>query len=309
RPGPGPARARAPRQARGARGGRGAPRARPHRLAALHDALPPRGRARALRAAHVARSTDARIPSAAQGGRAHGGGRRPGRVPGRRRDAARVLPRRLRRAPPHAAARAPPRRRALDAPRGHAAAFAVRLPAAPRVGLGLPRRGPRRGAAERHRGDAPGLERQRRAAPGGARRRRRGGAAEDRARAPHARRVPRAVVPAERFSAFLLRRHHLHPDHRLTGPAGVLAALELLQGEDFPARVWEEELLSARVEGYAREWLDRLGLSGETVWTPFERRPGRVGVALRENVGWLREAAAAAPEIDARTKNVLLHLQ
>src|SRR5439155_324828 len=93
----------------------------------------------------------------------------------------------------------------------------------------------------------------------------------------HARRVPRAVVPAERFSAFLLRRQHLHPDHRLTGPAGVLAALELLQGEDFPARVWEEELLSARVEGYAREWLDRLGLSGEIVWTPFERRPGRVG--------------------------------
>ncbi|HKB26441.1 MAG TPA: DEAD/DEAH box helicase [Methylomirabilota bacterium] len=125
----------------------------------------------------------------------------------------------------------------------------------------------------------------------------------------HARRVPRAVVPAERFSAFLLRRHHLHPDHRLTGPPGVLAALELLQGEDFPVRVWEEELLPARVEAYEREWLDRLGLAGEIVWTPFERRPGRVGVALRENAGWLREGAAAAPEIDARTKNVLLHLQ
>src|SRR5204862_3320212 len=101
----------------------------------------------------------------------------------------------------------------------------------------------------------------------------------------HARRQPRPVTTPEQFSAFLLRRHHLHPDHRLVGPPGVLAALELLQGEDFPARVWEPELLSARVEGYAREWLDRLGLSGETVWTPFERRPGRVGVALRENVG------------------------
>jgi ATP-dependent Lhr-like helicase len=89
----------------------------------------------------------------------------------------------------------------------------------------------------------------------------------------------------------------------------VLAALELLQGEDFPARVWEQELLPARVEGYEREWLDRLGLSGEIVWTPFERRPGRVGVALRENAGWLREAAPAPPEIDASTKNVLLHLQ
>jgi ATP-dependent Lhr-like helicase len=32
-------------------------------------------------------------------------------------------------------------------------------------------------------------------------------------------------------------------------------------------------------------------------------------VALRENVGWLREGAPASPEIDARTKNVFLHLQ
>jgi len=125
----------------------------------------------------------------------------------------------------------------------------------------------------------------------------------------HARRVPRPVATAERFSAFLLRRHHLHPDHRLVGPPGVLAALELLQGEDFPVRLWEQDLLPARVDDYEREWLDRLGLSGEIAWTPFERREGRVGVALRENAGWLREGAAPPAEIDARTKNVFLHLQ
>src|SRR2546428_544786 len=125
----------------------------------------------------------------------------------------------------------------------------------------------------------------------------------------HARRVPRPVATAERFSAFLLRRHHLHPDHRLVGPPGVLAALELLQGEDFPVRLWEQDLLPARVDDYEREWLDRLGLSGEIVWTPFERREGRVGVALRENAGWLREGPVATAEIDARTKNVFLHLQ
>ena len=35
-----------------------------------------------------------------------------------------------------------------------------------------------------------------------------------------------------------------------------------------------------------------------------------MGAALRENVGWLREAAATpAPDMDARIKNVLLHLQ
>src|SRR5258708_17806645 len=70
----------------------------------------------------------------------------------------------------------------------------------------------------------------------------------------------------------LLRRHHLHPDHRLAGPTGVLAAVELLQGEDFPARVWEQDLVVPRVEDYQREWLDRLGLAGGIVWTLFEPR-------------------------------------
>ncbi len=130
----------------------------------------------------------------------------------------------------------------------------------------------------------------------------------------HARRIPRPVATAEQFSAFLLRRHHLHPEHRLVGPPGVLASLELLQGEDFPVRVWEQDLLPARVEDYQRDWLDRLGLSGEIVWTVFEPgvgergRTGRVGVALRENVGWLRESGER-PELDPGVKNVLLHLQ
>jgi ATP-dependent Lhr-like helicase len=133
----------------------------------------------------------------------------------------------------------------------------------------------------------------------------------------HARRIPRPVASSARFSAFLLRRHHLHPEQRLVGPPGVLDALELLQGQDFPVRVWEQELLPARVERYEREWLDRLGLAGEIVWSVFdapedegERRRGRrVGVALRENLGWLRERREPPASLDARVKNVLLHLQ
>src|SRR5206468_655347 len=131
----------------------------------------------------------------------------------------------------------------------------------------------------------------------------------------HAHHIVRPTASAEQFSAFLLRRHHLHPEHRLAGPPGVLASLELLQGEDLPVRVWEQDLLPARVENYEREWLDRLGLAGEMVWTVFDRAPGergrstRVGAALRENAGWLREGTAPPPEVDARVKNVLLHLQ
>lgn len=129
----------------------------------------------------------------------------------------------------------------------------------------------------------------------------------------HARRVPRAVATAEQFSAFLLRRHHLHPAHRLGGPSGVLAALELLQGEDFAPRVWEQDLLPARVSGYEREWLDRLGLSGDIVWTVFEpgarAGSGRVGVALRENAGWLAEARVDRPDLDPTAKDLLRQLE
>jgi ATP-dependent Lhr-like helicase len=124
-----------------------------------------------------------------------------------------------------------------------------------------------------------------------------------------ARRVPRGVATPVQFSAFLLRRHHIHPDHRLVGPPGVLASLELLQGEDLPVRAWEHDILGARVEGFEREWVDRLGLSGEVVWTTFAATATRVGVALRENLGWLRETAPALPELETRSKNVLLHLQ
>jgi ATP-dependent helicase Lhr and Lhr-like helicase len=128
-----------------------------------------------------------------------------------------------------------------------------------------------------------------------------------------ARRAPRSLATPEQLTASLLRRHHLHPDHRLVGPPGVLVALELLQGEDLPVRVWESDLLVGRVESYEREWVDRLGLSGEIVWTVFEAsdRAGtpRVGVALRENIGWLRERPTAPPVLEDATKNVLLHLQ
>jgi len=79
-------------------------------------------------------------------------------------------------------------------------------------------------------------------------------------------------------------------------------------------RVWEQGLLPGRVEAYERDWLDRLGLAGEIVWTVFEpreadpRRWGRVGVALRENIGWLR-GRPATPELPPQIKNVLRHLQ
>lgn len=126
-----------------------------------------------------------------------------------------------------------------------------------------------------------------------------------------ARRTSRSAAPPDRFTAFLLRRHHLSPDLRLRGPQGVRAALELLQGLDLPLPLWERALLPGRVEDYRREWLDQLGLTGEVIWTVFEpssRPGGRVGVALREELRRLHQAPAV-PALDPQSKNVWRHLQ
>src|SRR2546425_10100297 len=91
RPGPGSARARTARAARGAGGGRNAPGSGPHRLAALCDPLSPRGGARPLYSANVPGRAHARVPPAPQGRRAPRSGRGPGRVPPRGGNPARVL--------------------------------------------------------------------------------------------------------------------------------------------------------------------------------------------------------------------------
>jgi ATP-dependent Lhr-like helicase len=124
------------------------------------------------------------------------------------------------------------------------------------------------------------------------------------------RRQGRSTVPAIAFAAFLLRWQHVHPDHRLNGPDGLLGVTTQLQGKDFPVSFWEQELFPSRLESYDPAWLDQLGLSGQLVWRPFEPgTPGRMGFALRENLPWLVSPTDAEPILDDRTKNLLLHLQ
>ncbi len=125
-----------------------------------------------------------------------------------------------------------------------------------------------------------------------------------------ARRPTTPLASAREFSAFLLRWQHRHPDCRLTGPDGLLRVIEPLQGEDFPIAFWEQEILPGRLEVYEPAWLDQLGLTGQLVWLPFEPgHTGRLGMALRENLAWLRHARSAEPELDERGKAILRHLQ
>jgi ATP-dependent helicase Lhr and Lhr-like helicase len=135
-------------------------------------------------------------------------------------------------------------------------------------------------------------------------------------------------VTARDFMRFLLRWQHVAAGTRREGRFGVLAVIEQLQGFEAAAGVWEHSVLAARVDGYRREWLDDLCLSGQVSWGRMSVRdssagapaelalpggpaepvepglpPGRAGravrpsratpitLALRDDLSWLLRAA------------------
>ena len=119
-------------------------------------------------------------------------------------------------------------------------------------------------------------------------------------------------VTAQDFMRFLLRWQHVAPVRQLEGRAGVLAAIEQLQGFEMAASAWEAEVLPARVAEYRPEWLDELCLSGAVMWarlaprapgataSPVPSRATPVSFLVRENLSWLLEAArgrAGAPAL------------
>ncbi|HEX9624368.1 MAG TPA: DEAD/DEAH box helicase [Streptosporangiaceae bacterium] len=123
-------------------------------------------------------------------------------------------------------------------------------------------------------------------------------------------RLRREVEPvnARDFMRFLLRWQHVSAGTRREGRFGVLSVIEQLQGYELAAAAWERSVLAARVEGYRREWLDDLCLSGQVCWgrlsvrepdpDAMPRRGGRapsratpITLALRADLPWLLRAA------------------
>ncbi len=95
-------------------------------------------------------------------------------------------------------------------------------------------------------------------------------------------------VTAQDFMRFLLRWQHVTAGTRREGRFGVLAVIEQLQGYETAAGVWESAVLASRVEGYRRDWLDELCLSGQVAW-------GRLTVRDAQ-----ADAVSAGPGRDAR---------
>ncbi|MFN0025793.1 MAG: DEAD/DEAH box helicase [Acidimicrobiales bacterium] len=131
------------------------------------------------------------------------------------------------------------------------------------------------------------------------------------------RRQRRSVQPvnAAILMRMLLRWQHVHPDHRLRGDEGLLQVIEQLQGWHAPAGAWEQHLLSARIDRYKPELLDRRGHAGEVTWAKLApdthdapdarndgednaRRASRVTpltLCTRADLTWLLRAARGEP--------------
>lgn len=80
-----------------------------------------------------------------------------------------------------------------------------------------------------------------------------------------------------RFSEFLTRWQHLHPDHLLQGQEGLRTALRQLEGLWLPHSVWEPDILARRLSPFRADQLDNLCLSAEFVWTGQSSDPDKPG--------------------------------
>ena len=115
---------------------------------------------------------------------------------------------------------------------------------------------------------------------------------------------------------FLFAWQHVSPEHRVTGPDGLRAVLEQLDGYELAAGAWERHVLPARVQGYSASVLDGLCFAGVVAWGRLSSgsassRPGPasrpvrstpVALCLREHLDAWRTIAAsvgASPADDA----------
>lgn len=82
-----------------------------------------------------------------------------------------------------------------------------------------------------------------------------------------------AAVSAAVFFEWLMRWQHVAPQTQLSGEAGVVEALRMLQGFEAPAIEWERSLLPARVANYDSRWLDALCMQGVVGWGRLSPHP------------------------------------
>jgi ATP-dependent helicase Lhr and Lhr-like helicase len=121
-------------------------------------------------------------------------------------------------------------------------------------------------------------------------------------------------MPPAQFMRFLFRWHQLatsDADDRREGEGGLADVLRQLEGHAAPASAWEEDLLTARVNDYMPDMLDKLCAMGRIAWwRPAEasgadgRRTGPISgtpvlLCERDALAHWQQAAGAAVVEDA----------
>ncbi|HTI38870.1 MAG TPA: DEAD/DEAH box helicase [Vicinamibacterales bacterium] len=98
---------------------------------------------------------------------------------------------------------------------------------------------------------------------------------------------------------------------RRSGLDALLDAVENLQGAPLAASIFESEILSARISGYASSDLDALAAAGEVVWRgvePIGDRDGRIALYLTDHLPRLWRPGAPA-ELSPRERAIVSHLE
>jgi ATP-dependent Lhr-like helicase len=103
------------------------------------------------------------------------------------------------------------------------------------------------------------------------------------------------AVTAADFLRFLLSWQHASSGTRMTGPEGLAAILEQLEGVESGAAAWESDVFPIRMEGYDPSWLDQLCMSGRVTWSRRTPPQGRASSPIRTSpLAFTRRAEAAA---------------
>ena len=96
-------------------------------------------------------------------------------------------------------------------------------------------------------------------------------------------RLRREIEPVSRrdLMRFLFDWQHVAPGSRLSGPDALPAVLTQLEGFEAAAGAWEAELLPARIDDYAINWLDGLCQAGRVSWSRLRHGSGGGGGPIR----------------------------
>lgn len=135
-------------------------------------------------------------------------------------------------------------------------------------------------------------------------------------------------VSSAAFMRFLFAWHGVGGEAKAEGPQALRGVIEKMQGAEAPAVAWEGEILPARLNDYAPEWMDQLCFSGQVAWgklTPFageanapaSLRNSPISICLREDLAVLLDPdphatdAASTHRVDLTdvAERVLIQLQ